>query len=487
MQLVHASILVLICLLASGCYGRHIIRSNLTVSPPDCKYDEYTLRERVPARCKEHFIERHNDYLLGFVEFDDQGWFHNPRQMAELMRVLKEESKSSDLIITVYVHGWQHNAEVCDGNVCCFRETLKLIHSLEEKRAPVGKPRKVVGIYVGWRGASNAGLPLWSQASFYVRKNVALQVATGSVRELFANLKHFQERTNEPKDNKPKRNTRLMIVGHSFGGLIVYSAVSQELLNNTLDYDGDSGEDKTKSVKGFGDLVVLINPAFEGARFEPLFHAAHERDYPPGQKPVFIAVTSDNDWATKIAFPFGRRVNGLFFNGVTESYDYSASADGITGSVEQDHSFRDEKQSNLKAVGHIRRYRTHVLDYWPPDDSKHKRRQVAKLPEGCQCSFPNDEQAQDERAHQSLEESLRKKFEKTLVDGHRPAGWVREYASGARLHFDPESKYFNKSTAPDVPFWIVSSRDKRIINGHQDFYTPVFLGFLYELYNDLLR
>jgi hypothetical protein len=65
------------------------------------------------------------------------------------------------------------------------------------------------------------------------------------------------------------------------------------------------------------------------------------------------------------------------------------------------------------------------------------------------------------------------------ADGRSKEGWERRYGSGVVL------THLAGRSDPDNPFWVVST-DSPIIDGHGDFYTPYFLGFLRELYDDLL-
>src|SRR5262249_59309738 len=62
------------------------------------------------------------------------------------------------------------------------------------------------------------------------------------------------------------------VVGHSFGGLIVFNALSQQLtsdLTAVADVVCTPGG-VTGVTRAWPDVVVLINPAFEATRFEPL-------------------------------------------------------------------------------------------------------------------------------------------------------------------------------------------------------------------------
>lgn len=61
-------------------------------------------------------------YTLGFVEIDDQGQFYDKGQADALLKFLKNQSKP--LYVTIYVHGWHHNADDNDINVKRFQDSL---------------------------------------------------------------------------------------------------------------------------------------------------------------------------------------------------------------------------------------------------------------------------------------------------------------------------------------------------------------------------
>jgi len=99
--------------------------------------------------CDNAVIERYLEYDLAFVEFTERG---NPYDRASIERVLNhidQQAKSDDgAAVFVFVHGWKHNAEHDDSNVVQFREFL----SRAAENNVVGE-RKVIGLYLGWRGA----------------------------------------------------------------------------------------------------------------------------------------------------------------------------------------------------------------------------------------------------------------------------------------------------------------------------------------------
>src|SRR5262245_20039782 len=103
-------------------------------------------------------IEETSSNLLGFVEFDDHGWLWNAKQMRAVVDRIAEEDKKQGLIIVVFAHGWKHNASWEDDNVASFRGVLTDLQDVENKSCTETEssrpPRKVVGLYVGWRGLS---------------------------------------------------------------------------------------------------------------------------------------------------------------------------------------------------------------------------------------------------------------------------------------------------------------------------------------------
>src|SRR5262249_23496917 len=144
-----------------------------------------------------------------------------------------------------------------------------------------------------------------------------------------------------------------------FGGLILYNAISESLLDSLVTAN-NGARASARLVKPLIDLVILLNPAFEASRFEPLFQVAKEHlsrngsswRYEEGQLPIFIAITSEADGATKTAFPIGRTVNSVFqHEGWTDQDDQTQT----------DYAERLEKLANRHTIGHMERYRTHRL------------------------------------------------------------------------------------------------------------------------------
>ena len=386
--------------------------------------------------CAQYSIEENNKYALGVVEFDDQGWFWNRRQMWTLIDRLSEEANRQDLLMIVFAHGWQHNASVCDGNMSCFRETLSQVHDLEMAAASAQKrkPRKIFGVYLGWRGLSLNGSFL-TNLTFWERKNTAHQVGSSAVTELLVRLNSIRYiKRNVTAEKKPS-STQLIIIGHSFGGAVIYSAVSQLLIDRFIDYRGEGVPPEP-----FGDLVILVNPAFEAKRYEPLHQMALERSYLPGQAPIMAIITSQGDLATKTAFPAGRWFSTLL----------------------DKHRDADQKAANRTAVGHFARYRTHTLKAL-----EHSPKKTAANIAACACPYL---QGTSQLSAENLE--LLSNFRKQWNNGLFKTGWSQNFPGSVLTH-DP----YEKKSHPLNPFFVISV-DNEIINGHNDIYRPVFVDFM---------
>lgn len=415
--------------------------------------------------CAKHSIERAAgeyvedqgpyDYLLGFVEFDDHGARVERKQLDALLRAI--EGEEGDLAIVVYVHGWKHNAADTDNDVTEFRWLLRGLNAAEQASdVPPARRRKVVGVYAGWPGSSlDPGLgdsligAAPKQLTFWSRKEAAHRVAKGSVRDLFAAVRDIQARRNGPASgpdaDRCGGDTRLVLIGHSFGGLILYDAVNQHLVESARSglARGPDG-----AVAGYGNLVVLLNPALEGVAYESIqgFVDARER-YPVGQPPVLVTFQSENDWPNRYAFPFGRRVSTLFQR---------------TRSAEQ-------ARENRQTIGHIDRFRTHRLvlaEGAAAAPAAPTRAEVS--PEGQRAR-----EAQRERALDRLDAT------RSPSSGRLPARWERPYRAGRVV-------LRHERHAPDNPFWVVST-DARILSGHNGTWNDDFLLVLNELYTDLVR
>jgi pimeloyl-ACP methyl ester carboxylesterase len=396
-------------------------------------------------------IEEKDGYRLAVIEFDDQGWFQDFGQRDALEHFLRDKAaKRDDLLIVVFIHGWKHNARTGDDFLESFRGVLRDTYRSERNR----RNRQILGVYLSWRGLSSSGNVFWENASFWARKKAAAKVALGCVREILAWLRAFQVARNQSYDVD---GTRLIFVGHSFGGLILFTAVSEYLIESVIRCICNS----EPVVQPFGDLIILINPAFEAARYLPLFSAARRADYPKNQRPCFLAVTSTNDDATKYWFPMGRR-----FSTRLESVRQNAFAWERRNALEWDEIIPPadaQEQSILHTVGHLPWLTTHRLSCPNRDESTHQAY------EGMGPAKPD----WDKERQAFIE--FNQKFR---PNGHLQKNWKRTYSSGAIL----EHLYGN----PDIPFWTIEAAPE-VVDGHNGIFGKVFLDFLRQVCDDRLQ
>ncbi|ADQ85716.1 hypothetical protein [Methylovorus sp. MP688] len=266
-----------------------------------------------------------SNYYLGVVEFDEYGNLFNRRQLEDLMAQLAlKDAEEGPPLIVVFTHGWHHNAGKQDGNLLSFaNDTLSEIATLE-KKVYGSKARPVVGIYVGWRGES-INVEYLNNVTFWDRKNVAHAVGDGGLQELFVKLDEFRY--------APSRagKSRLVIIGHSFGGAVTYSTLHHHFVEK-LSSD--------QPLHPIGDMVVLINPAFEAMKLKPLLDIAWSKEeYQQSTRPMLMIVTSEADTPTRHFFKAGRTLSTLF-------WDYHSA---------------EERALNTTAVGHYVPFITHSL------------------------------------------------------------------------------------------------------------------------------
>ncbi|MGH8177984.1 MAG: hypothetical protein ACREV5_17155 [Steroidobacter sp.] len=270
-------------------------------------------------------------YALRFIEADDEGWFWDRTQADEAMQLIRREAAERDTIVLVFVHGWHHSAECCDGNVEGFRNTLSKLHSLRPNF-------NLVGVYVGWRGQS-LPMPL-NYLTFWGRKGAAERVGENDLKEFMSRLQdlylEFRPDARGPEQTistqssidaveAPRNFLGLVTLGHSFGAQVLLKAVTGSLedqlqgRNKNPAYlrsaqSATPNPDETSTISGVGDLIVLINPAAEASQYHRLHILSHGLNYSRLQTPLILTVSAENDRSRHRLFTLGR-ILGEFFTG----------------------------------------------------------------------------------------------------------------------------------------------------------------------------
>ena len=264
-----------------------------------------------PTPCYKSQRHKENNACVRFVEYDDFGNLFNRAQLDDTVQAARAVAERGGIIV-VYVHGWDHNADGGDPDLESFHGAMQNAQTLDHK---FGDTRTVLGIYVGWRGKS-VSIPGLSKITFWERKTTAQSIGDGAVFELFRKLANHRETFP---------NSRLVVIGHSFGAAVTYSSVSHSIVDQIIDDDPYSTGQKADSTYNRSkrwDMVVLVNPAFEAMQLRPQFDLARSRKYQPNQLPHLIMITSQADWATRILFPLGR-----FFRSTLNEYTDANSSD----------------------------------------------------------------------------------------------------------------------------------------------------------------
>ena len=449
-NLFHVSLLLLAACTPAGPY-----RTALPKPPPECPF---STSKSYQTECQTSRHEHTNDYDLLFVEFDDQGLLYPtmsqgtlsqwPQQINEVMDLLDELVKpyKENISFYLFVHGWRHNASSEDDDVQGFREALQAA-ALAEQASQV--PHRVIGIYVAWRGLS-ATMEPFRALSFWERKATALYVAQGSVRGLLTRLKGLQRGINcqppsqcirgEPvSGTRPK--ARFILIGHSFGGLILFNALSEGFIERLTHKPGEPAG-------RFGDMVILLNPAFEASRYTPLHRIVTDpnRQFIRYQAPILVSITSTADWATGWAFPVGRFLNTLF----------------------EDAASPEESTAIKNTVGHVDLYITHKLTKSAQDTP------------ACQGWKDMRTVGASVRLQQMRDNLMAEANNNSHFFGSDPQPilkdhWERNFCGGAVL---THVKY-----NPNSPIWNIQA-DESVIANHGDIQGSVLTNFLRQLYKD---
>jgi hypothetical protein len=301
----------------------------LAVQPADCA--DQVWHRLAPEAGADARTPRQTLHLA-FVEFDDQGALHDAALERATLERIRAMSERQPLLIVVFAHGWKHDARAADGNVKDFADILRRIAWYDEQVCARRscEARRVVGVYLGWRGLS-ARLEPFKELSFWARKERAHRVGADGATEVLAELAKIKANGIEPAQN------RLIVTGHSFGGALVYTALQQQLVRDTVFLNRGAIR------RNAANLVVLVNPAFEAARYAALERRGREHEHPASQRPVLAVFTSRKDAATRVAFPFGRALSTVF----------------------ESHVSPEQRSQNLTALGHYPPFLTHDLEVLP--------------------------------------------------------------------------------------------------------------------------
>lgn len=423
------------------------------------------------------------DYLLRYVEADDEGWLWSPDQANEALEAVRSSSRAVDTFVVVFVHGWHHSAQCCDGNVEGFKETLSRLHTQlvrlrqTARQSPAGSAQaddfRLIGIYVGWRGASLPGY--LDYLTFWGRKKAAERTGEGDLREFLDRLNQLYRAHNEPAEDSGQRPSTflgLVTIGHSFGGQVVLRSVSaaleQELQSRTPSTPGYLRTTLPASVvavrrplRGFGDLVVLVNPAVEAAAYQRARLLSQQLTYSDGQTPIMLTLSAENDYPRGKLFTLGRIV-GEWLSWLPYNHN------------------EHERESERKALGVYSANGLQITHRLEPLDEQEtlKPKHVHHDPDsycqgsGCDCQWLD-----------WFPPVPRKTQPDSLSWDPGPPPAATRIPDLERYDFSGTSVFYNielRSTATVTPYqpFMVASVHKAIIDGHNGIFSEPFVQFL---------
>ena len=413
--------------------------------------------------------------LLGFVEFDDLGWYWNPEQAATVLTRIRAELRDSPAVLVVFAHGWNHDAGAGDNNANDFGTTLDALVQSEHQRTlrgPGDRHRAIIGIFLGWRGnaytnARSEESPLQSVtwlyrwSSFWSRKATAHRVGSEQMVAFLSDLEDlWKERMVADRTLGSQLPSRLLSVGHSFGGAVLYSALSKVLV------DRRPAGDSEPTTATYGDGVVLVNPAFESSLFEPLlaFGRRGGGSRTPERRqsefhPLVSVFASGADRPNRVLFPVGRRLSTA-----TKRYRLQSGGETMTGS----RSF--QKKANLSALGHFVPITSHVL--CPADLARSKSSFCKDQATVHDLAGPDHSSAAHPPSSRSPSEAVAEIRTQLAQQVHQPR-WRQRFEPGVLLihatdKLDPASPY------------LVVRVDGSIIKDHNDIFGADFLSFLIQ-------
>jgi len=227
-------------------------------------------------------------YKIAFIEFGEQGSYQQSSQLKNALDLIQNTTKP--LVIT-YVHGWQNNAE--SGDVEKFETLLARLD-----RAPAIRDVgfHVVGVYLGWRGKLTP-VPVLKEFSFWNRKAAAERLASNyDCYDAIASISEEARRHGTGQQYT-------VLLGHSFGGLIVERSVAHAI---NAEIHGHAAADRSMPA----DLMIAVNPASDSILTRQMIAALYSRRT-ENTRPLFVSITSTGDWATGTFFPLGAGVAAI--------------------------------------------------------------------------------------------------------------------------------------------------------------------------------
>jgi hypothetical protein len=286
---------------------------------------------------------------LAFLEFDEIGEFWDPGQQDALEALInKSKAGPKPPVVVTFIHGWKNNADnrlssqhllTQNGNIVGFEGALEFMKKARYRDNPV------VGIFVGWRGdLISKYWPLRRQLSYFNREATAIRIPGASLTAALTRIM--------TKSHAGGSDATVIMIGHSFGGLLLERALSQAM----ADYI-------ERSVSGAGvneldaraDLIVFLNSAAaasEGKQMLDMLKSRTGLKYASSTRvlPLFLEISSLGDAATRFAMPIGHGPTAL-----------DRSIDGSWRTYFSPDPLSSQKAYYLSTTAHMTALQSHLI------------------------------------------------------------------------------------------------------------------------------
>lgn len=406
MKIAQIALLIALCAV-SGCVGNKAYRVHYDKPGPprvDPVFSEEILgRQFDPPTDKPEFLEKRWPYRLAFIEFDDRGEMFDRKQLEQVLDTIqeiknsaaqqtqnarkeaqsngvacpKEENPDLQPVVAVFVHGWKNNASERSGNVWGFRQLLGgFSYQFSHPVCPNGDPRQtpnqvpVLGIYIGWRGAVLSP-PLLKELTFYDRRDKSQNLPNAHMVEALVKI------MRTAKGNDFKGDTISILIGHSFGGAVLETALTQTLENRIVEAPPHG------KIYWPADLIVFVNEAQQATQSYQLIESLMENvdprppctcadakalpipqvapgssqtalpeptpTPPPPQLARIVSITSTGDAATGVAFPLAQGLSRPFNS--LRTYPKKPNRLGL----------KRQTPMYLKTTAHLTEFQSHVF------------------------------------------------------------------------------------------------------------------------------
>lgn len=424
---------VLSLLLLSSCVGNKPYRLGGIA-------DEFYPNQKPPF--EQSAVSADRNYRLSFVEFDERGDFWDRRQLGEASRVIHTSDKPT--LLVTFIHGWHHNADdrkqssKNPGDVETFRCLLSELAVSESLRG-----FQVHGVFLGWRGRVVQG-PL-DYLTFLDRKGAAMRVAGTPITETIFEL------IRQARKAHPDRS-KCVVIGHSFGALVLEKAMAQAIAGGVLAQDVQSAG---KPFDAPADLILLVNSAAESIyakELSDMFARIGHRDSVNPNRPLLISITSESDSATGGWFPIGTFLPNLFAH---RRYHWDTRYNTASNEVDQHEYLTKTPGNNARLFTHM------VLPEAPPPNA----------PSTTQVALKQSRQiGQCIAANPAFEENLRRSHGTSFAtsDPNNP----NQFKWWQLTKIDSASR---------TPYWIFQVPNE-IIHEHSPIFTPAGRAMMAALF-----